>query len=159
MYSSTSYLTPQCPPYYLKSCRKVIPSSFNNCKFKVFCSCLTHLIIDLTLAYFSSFNLPSAHFLINTNICIASVVPFAYLWYVSKHYFINELYSFSLYNIYSFVSLIICSFDLWFYNIYSFLVLFFCLMINCPKYFFILIVFSCESHCYPFRQVLCIFLR
>ena len=108
---------------------------FNNCKLRFFCSCLTHLIIDLTLAYFSSFNLPSAHFLINTNICIASVVPFAYLWYVSKHYFINELYSFSLYNIYSFVSLIICSFDLWFYIIYFFLVLFVCLMINCPKYF------------------------
>ena len=44
---------------------------------------------------------------------------------MSKHYFIHELYSFSLYYIYSFVSLIICSFDLWFYNIYSFLVLFF----------------------------------
>ena len=147
MYSYISYLTPQCPPYYLKSCRKVIPSSFNNCKFKVFCSCLTHLIIDLTLAYFSSFNLPSAHFLINTNICIASVVPFAYLWYVSKHYFINELYSFRLYIIYSFVCLIICSFELWFYIIYSFLVLFVCLMIHSPNNIFIWIVFSCESQC------------
>ena len=159
MYSSTSYLTPQCPPYYLKSCRKVIPSSFNNCQFNVFCSCLTHLIIDLTLAYFSSFNLPSAHFLINTNICFASVLPIAYLCYVYTHYFIHERYSFCLYNIYSFVCFIICYFDLLFYIVSSFLVLVFCLMIISPKFSFIFIVFSCESQCYFYRQVLSFFLR
>ena len=98
---------------------------FNNCKIIYFLSFLTQMIIDLTLAYFSSFNMPSAHFLINTNICFASVLPIAYLCYVYTHYFIHELYSFCLYNIYSFVCFIICYFDLLFYIVSSFLVLVF----------------------------------